>query len=62
MSALGGVDEGRYVGAWRQVRGVRDRFSHDKGWISDPQSHAVALTADGLGWCDYERLSPLLLR
>jgi serine/threonine-protein kinase HipA len=35
---------GRYVGAWQQVRGGRDRFSYDKGWISDPQSRALSLS------------------
>src|SRR5882672_2297889 len=35
---------GRYVGAWQQVRGGRDRFSYDKSWISDPQSRALSLS------------------
>jgi serine/threonine-protein kinase HipA len=35
---------GRYVGAWQQVRGGRDRFSYDKNWISDPQSRALSLS------------------
>jgi serine/threonine-protein kinase HipA len=35
---------GRYVGAWRQVRGGRDRFNYDKDWISDPQSRALSLS------------------
>jgi serine/threonine-protein kinase HipA len=35
---------GRYVGAWQQVRGGRDRFSYDKDWISDPQSRALSLS------------------
>lgn len=42
---------GRYVGAWRQVRGGRDRFTYDKGWSMDSQSRALSLslpmTADG---------------
>lgn len=44
MSALGVWMNGRYVGAWQQVRGGRDRFSYDKGWISDPQSRALSLS------------------
>jgi serine/threonine-protein kinase HipA len=35
---------GRYVGAWQQVRGGRDRFSYDKNWLSDPQSRALSLS------------------
>jgi serine/threonine-protein kinase HipA len=36
---------GRYVGAWQQARGgVRDRFSYDKGWLSDPQARALSLS------------------
>src|SRR3984957_2634953 len=35
---------GRYVGAWQQVRGGRDRFSYDRDWISDPQSRALSLS------------------
>src|ERR1700722_14146486 len=35
---------GRYVGAWQQVRGGRDRFNYDKDWISDPQSRALSLS------------------
>jgi serine/threonine-protein kinase HipA len=35
---------GRYVGAWQQVRGGRDRFSYDKGWITDPQGRALSLS------------------
>src|ERR1700756_2174341 len=35
---------GRYVGIWQQVRGGRDLFSYDKGWISDPQSRALSLS------------------
>jgi serine/threonine-protein kinase HipA len=35
---------GRYVGAWQQVRGGRDRFNYDQGWISDPQSRALSLS------------------
>src|ERR1700691_5686185 len=42
---------GRYVGAWQQVRGGRDRFTYDKGWVSDPQGRALSLslpmTSDG---------------
>jgi serine/threonine-protein kinase HipA len=41
---LGVWMNGRYVGAWQQVRGGRDRFSYDKGWISDPQSRALSLS------------------
>ena len=44
MSTLGVWMNGRYVGAWSQVRGGRDRFSYDKGWISDPQSRALSLS------------------
>ena len=44
MSTLGVWMNGRYVGAWQQVRGGRDRFSYDKGWISDPQSRALSLS------------------
>jgi serine/threonine-protein kinase HipA len=35
---------GRYVGAWQQVRGGRDRLSYDKDWSSDPQSRALSLS------------------
>lgn len=35
---------GRYVGAWQQVRGGRDRFSYDRSWISDPQSRPLSLS------------------
>src|SRR3984885_4563140 len=35
---------GLYVGAWQQVRGGRDRFSYDRGWISDLQSRALSLS------------------
>ncbi len=44
MSTLGVWMNGRYVGAWQQVRGGRDRFSYDKDWISDPQSRALSLS------------------
>ena len=44
MSTLGVWMNGHYVGAWQQVRGGRDRFSYDKGWISDPQSRALSLS------------------
>lgn len=44
MSTLGVWMNGRYVGAWQQVRGGRDRFNYDKGWISDPQSRALSLS------------------
>ena len=44
MSALGAWMNGRYVGAWQQVRGGRDRFSYDRGWISDPHSRALSLS------------------
>jgi serine/threonine-protein kinase HipA len=44
VSALGVWMNGRYVGAWQQVRGGRDRFTYDKGWISDPQSRALSLS------------------
>jgi serine/threonine-protein kinase HipA len=44
VSTLGVWMNGRYVGAWQQVRGGRDRFSYDKGWISDPQSRALSLS------------------
>ncbi|MET0660157.1 MAG: type II toxin-antitoxin system HipA family toxin [Steroidobacteraceae bacterium] len=44
MSTLGVWMNGRYVGAWQQVRGGRDRFSYDKAWISDPQSRALSLS------------------
>lgn len=44
MSALGVWMNGRYVGAWQQVRGGRDRFSYDKDWISDPQGRALSLS------------------
>src|SRR6202044_185868 len=35
---------GRYVGAWQQVRGGRDRFSYARDWLSDPQSRALSLS------------------
>jgi serine/threonine-protein kinase HipA len=35
---------GRYVGAWQQVRGGRYRFSYDKDWLSDPQRRALSLS------------------
>src|SRR3984893_18096114 len=51
---------GRYVGAWQQVRGGRDRFTYDKDWISAPQSRALspplpmtsdaAITSDAVGY------------
>ena len=44
MSTLGVWMNGRYVGAWQQVRGGRDRFSYDKGWIADSQSRALSLS------------------
>jgi serine/threonine-protein kinase HipA len=44
VSALGVWMNGRYVGAWQQVRGGRDRFNYDKGWMSDPQSRALSLS------------------
>lgn len=44
MSTLGVWMNGRYVGAWQQVRGGRDRFTYDKGWISDPQARALSLS------------------
>jgi serine/threonine-protein kinase HipA len=44
VSTLGVWMNGRYVGAWQQVRGGRDRFSYDKAWISDPQSRALSLS------------------
>jgi len=44
VSTLGVWMNGRYVGAWQQVRGGRDRFSYDKSWISDPQSRALSLS------------------
>jgi serine/threonine-protein kinase HipA len=51
VSALGVWMNGRYVGAWQQVRGGRDRFTYDKGWVSDPQGRALSLslpmTSDG---------------
>jgi serine/threonine-protein kinase HipA len=44
VSALGVWMNGRYVGAWQQVRGGRDRFTYDKAWISDPQGRALSLS------------------
>ena len=44
MSTLGVWMNGRYVGAWQQVRGGRDRLSYDKDWISNPQSRALSLS------------------
>ena len=44
MSTLGVWMNGRYVGAWEQVRGGRDRFSYDRSWISDPQGRALSLS------------------
>ncbi|HEY5264209.1 MAG TPA: HipA N-terminal domain-containing protein, partial [Steroidobacteraceae bacterium] len=44
MSTLGVWMNGRYVGAWQQIRGGRDRFNYDKDWISDPQSRALSLS------------------
>lgn len=51
MSTLGVWMNGRYVGAWQAMRGGRDRFSYDPGWMADPRSRALSLslpmTADG---------------
>lgn len=44
MSTLGVWINGRYVGAWQQVRGGRDRFQYDRAWISDPQGRALSLS------------------
>jgi serine/threonine-protein kinase HipA len=44
VSTLGVWMNGRYVGAWHQIRGGRDRFNYDKDWISDPQSRALSLS------------------
>lgn len=44
MSTLGVWINGRYVGAWQQLRGGRDRFTYDKSWISDPQGRALSLS------------------
>jgi serine/threonine-protein kinase HipA len=44
VNTLGVWMNGRYVGAWQQVRGGRDRFTYEKGWISDPQSRALSLS------------------
>lgn len=44
MSTLSVWMNGRYVGAWQQVRGGRDRFSYARGWLSDPQSRALSLS------------------
>lgn len=44
MSSLAVWMNGRYVGAWQQVRGGRDRFTYDKGWMSDPQGRALSLS------------------
>jgi len=44
VSTLGVWMNGRYVGAWQQVRGGRDRLTYDKRWISDPQSRALSLS------------------
>ena len=35
---------GRYVGAWEQIRGGRDRFTYDKDWMSDSQGRALSLS------------------
>jgi len=44
VSTLGVWMNGRYVGAWQQVRGGRDRFNYDRGWISHPQARALSLS------------------
>jgi len=44
VSTLGVWMNGRYVGAWEQVRGGRDRFSYDKEWISNPQGRPLSLS------------------
>ena len=44
MRSLGVWMNGRYVGAWEQVRGGRDRLTYNKDWISDPQSRALSLS------------------
>jgi serine/threonine-protein kinase HipA len=44
VSLLGVWMNGRYVGAWQQVRGGRDRFTYDQDWIADPQSRALSLS------------------
>jgi len=44
VSTLGVWMNGRYVGAWQKVRGGRDRFSYDAGWISDSQSRPLSLS------------------
>ena len=44
MNALGVWMNGRYVGAWQQVRGGRDRLTYDSAWIIDPQSRALSLS------------------
>ena len=35
---------GRYAGAWQQVRGGRDRFTYDKAWLNDPARRALSLS------------------
>ncbi len=44
MSGLGVWMNGRYVGAWRQVRGGRDRFNYDRGWLADSQRRTLSLS------------------
>lgn len=44
MSTLGVWMNGRYVGAWQQIRGGRDRFTYDRSWIADQQARALSLS------------------
>jgi serine/threonine-protein kinase HipA len=44
VSTLGVWMNGRYVGAWQQIRGGRDRFTYDRSWIADQQARALSLS------------------
>jgi serine/threonine-protein kinase HipA len=44
VSTLGVWMNGRYVGAWQQIRGGRDRFTYDRSWIAHPQARALSLS------------------
>ena len=35
---------GRHVGVWRKIRGNRDQFVYDAGWLADPQFRALSLS------------------
>lgn len=35
---------GRHVGVWRKIRGNRDQFAYDAGWLEDPQFRPLSLS------------------